>query len=36
MATKLNIIANLLQAYRETGNARFLARANKLQQSLTK
>ena len=36
MAEKLNIIASLLQAYRETGNARFLARANKLQQSLTK
>ena len=36
MAEKLNIIASLLQAYRETGNARFLARANKLQQGLTK
>lgn len=36
MAAKLNIIASLLQAYRETGNARFLARANKLQQGLTK
>jgi hypothetical protein len=33
MATKPNIIASLLQAYRETGNANFLARANKLQQT---
>ena len=34
MAIKLKIIANLLQAYRETGNVKFLARANKLQQTI--